>query len=85
MGSSTKASDATLDVAGRVMAAIMDGPVTEYGLPAKAGICGCSRFDTGRRWLACLEKNGVIRKTGRMLPNPNGAAKGEHPVYELNL
>ena len=64
------------------MAALLDGPVTEYGLPGLVGLGGSDKIRTAREWLAILKAHKVVKVVGGR-PNPSGAAKGTHPVYAL--
>lgn len=70
----------TLDVAARVIDALLDGPVTEYGLPSLVGINGGRRFDKARRWLKVFHGRRIIHVSG-WRDNPSGAPSGVHPVY----
>lgn len=70
----------------KVMRAVMEGPITEYGLADRVEMAASgSRMQRSRQWLQVMEAEGVIRRTGEMRPNPRGARKGTHPVYVLNL
>ena len=80
----TAARENTRDVAARIVAALLDGPVTEYGLAEKAGLTGGDRYNRAREWLEAFGKHGVVDMVGER-PNPNGASKGAHPVYQLRM
>lgn len=74
----------TREMAAQLVEALVDGPVTEYGLADLLGLRGGDRLNRSRAWLDAFNERGLLEAIGER-PNPSGARKGTHPVYRLKL
>lgn len=82
MGESRRAQPRTRQFVAKLLEALLDGPVTEYGLPALLGLSSKDGIARCRGYLETFHERGLLEIIGTQ-PNPRGASKGEHPVYRL--